>query len=199
MAWPTSSYPTSIDTITNKIDNTDTVIAADVNGTYSAIIAIETKLGTTTPSAGTIAYLLTSTSSDNPGHKHSLISYTMNYQDNIIQRPVIKDYGESINSLGTLSASPTTIDLTLGNVVHATLGINTTFIFSNASASGTACSFTLILVNSGGYTVTWPTTVKWSGGVAPTLTATGTDIFTFVTILGGATTWYGMIASLDAK
>jgi hypothetical protein len=50
---------------------------------------------------------------------------------------------------------------------------------------------------SGGYTVTWPSSFKWPGGVAPTLsTAVGeVDIFEFVTFDRGLT-WYG--ASLNA-
>jgi hypothetical protein len=42
---------------------------------------------------------------------------------------------------------------------------------------------------SGSATVTWPT-VKWSGGTAPTQTTNGTDVYTFVDVLG---TIYGAV------
>jgi len=33
--------------------------------------------------------------------------------------------------------------------------------------------------NGGGSTVTWPA-VEWAGGAAPTQTATGVDVYTFI-------------------
>jgi hypothetical protein len=45
MAYP-SVYPTSLDSYTAKTDNVDDVMAVDVNELQSAIVAIETKLGT---------------------------------------------------------------------------------------------------------------------------------------------------------
>ena len=49
-----------------------------------------------------------------------------------------------------------------------------------------------------GFTVTWPTSVDWPAGAAPTLTATASakDIFVFTTRDGG-TNWYGAL-SIDA-
>ena len=86
--------------------------------------------------------------------------------------------------------------MTLGNVVTATVDTSAnTFTFSNPSASGTACSFTLILTNGGSQTVTWPAAVDWASGTAPTLTASGVDVLAFVTVDGG-TTWYGFVAGL---
>ena len=52
--------------------------------------------------------------------------------------------------------------------------------------------------SASGYTVTWPASVDWAGGVAPTLTTAGVDILEFITVDGG-TTWHGMVASLDSK
>jgi len=123
---------------------------------------------------------------------------TQNLADNILQRPVIKDYGETINAIGGTGGGTQDIDLTLGNVVTATVDTSTnTFTFSNPSASGTACSFTLILTNGGSRTVNWPASVDWPAGTAPTLTASGVDVLAFVTTDGG-TTWRGF-AQLDVK
>lgn len=121
---------------------------------------------------------------------------TLNATDEILQRPVLKDYGESVNAIGGTGGGTQDIDLTLGNVVTATVDTSAnTFTFSNPSASGTACSFTLILTNGGSQTVNWPASVDWAGGTAPTLTAAGVDVLTFVTVDGG-TIWYGFAAGI---
>lgn len=105
---------------------------------------------------------------------------------------------ESLNVLGGGSGTRT-INLANGNVVSATLTGNTTFTFAGA-ASGAACSFSLYLTqdNTGNRTTTFPTTVKWAGGVIPSLstTAGSTDILVFETISGG-TTWFGSLVGTD--
>lgn len=120
--------------------------------------------------------------------------------DKILQKPVIKDYGET--RIAENSGTAYTIDLTRGNVWEVTLTGNVTFTFSNPPASGTAGSFTLIKKQdaTGSRTVTWPASVDWAGGTAPTLTATASsvDILTFLTTDGG-TIWWGFSASLDTK
>lgn len=117
--------------------------------------------------------------------------------DNLITRPVIKDYGETVNAIGSIGGGTQDIDLELGNVITATVDTSeTTFTFSNPPASGTAGSFTLILTNGGSQTVNWPASVDWAGGSGPTLTSAGVDVLTFVTVDAG-TTWYGFTAGLD--
>lgn len=105
---------------------------------------------------------------------------------------------ETLNALGSGSGTRA-INLTSGNVVSATLAGNTTFTFAGATAS-TACSFGLYLTQdaTGSRTVTWPASVKWSGGTAPTLStgASAVDILVFETINGG-TTWYGSLVGLS--
>lgn len=44
---------------------------------------------------------------------------------------------------------------------------------------------TLELTNGGAYTVTWDSAIKWPGGVAPTLSSSGTDVIQFVSSDGG--------------
>ena len=96
----------------------------------------------------------------------------------------------------TLTGTATTIDLaTATNFVHDLTGA-TTYTFSNPAATGNASSFTLkIIQDSTTRAITWPNTVDWAGGTAPTLTATdnGVDVFVFYTIDGG-TTYYGFTA-----
>jgi hypothetical protein len=123
----------------------------------------------------------------------------INLFDKILQRPTIKDYSETGNAIGnTVADQP--IDITDGNVITATLNVaTTTFTFSNPSATGSGCSFTLILnQGSGSRAVTWPGEVKWASATAPTLSsgASAVDIFAFITVDEG-TTWFGFTAGLD--
>ena len=110
---------------------------------------------------------------------------------------VVSSYNETYAAV-TSSSNSTTIDCEAGNVFSHTLTENTTFTFSNPPATGTAYGFSLKIVqdaSASGYTVTWPTSIDWPGGSAPSLTvlASAVDQFVFYTHDGG-TTWYGFRA-----
>jgi len=115
---------------------------------------------------------------------------TQNFADQIAQRPVLKDYGET-----KVAMAANDVDLALGNTQTKTISGGQTLTFSNPPASGTAGSFTLILTNGGSATVTWPTSVDWPAATAPTLTASGVDLLVFTTIDGG-TIWYGIASGI---
>jgi hypothetical protein len=123
---------------------------------------------------------------------------SVTFEDNVVSRPILKDYAETtvIANTGTTY----TIDLENGNVFNLTLTGNCTYTFSNPPASGSAGAFTLIQNQdgTGSRTVTWPASVEWAGGSAPTITSTAssTDVFTFITTDGG-TTWYGFTGGQD--
>ena len=96
----------------------------------------------------------------------------------------------------TSSSNATTIACESGNYFKHTLTENTTFTFSNPPASGTGFSFILHLIqDSSARTVTWPGSVDWAGGTAPTISTTNgaDDFFVFATSDGG-TIWYGFTA-----
>ena len=100
----------------------------------------------------------------------------------------------------TSSGASTTVNCEAGNSFSHTLTENTTFTFSNPPASGTAYSFSIEIIqdaSASGFTVTWPASVDWPAGAAPTLTATASakDVFVFTTRDSG-TTWYGFTAGL---
>jgi len=100
---------------------------------------------------------------------------------------IIEEYAAT----GTTGA--VTIDLNTGNNFSTALSGAVTYTFSNAATSGLVSSFTLKVVNNGS-AITWPASVDWPGGTAPTLSASGaTDVFVFFTHDGG-TTWYGFTA-----
>ena len=124
------------------------------------------------------------------------IDAEVNFADQLATRPEMKDYAETVNAIGGTGGGTQDIDLTLGNVVTATVDTSAnTFTFSNPSATGKSCSFTLILTNGGSQTVNWPGAVDWPGGTAPTLTTSGVDVLVFTTVDAG-TRWYGFAAGL---
>jgi len=72
----------------------------------------------------------------------------------------------------TTGDGTTTIDWRLGNKFKFTFGTqNETFTFI-APTNPCTLMLTLIQDGTGSRTVTWPETVKWPGGIAPTLTTT---------------------------
>jgi hypothetical protein len=118
--------------------------------------------------------------------------------DEVIGRPRFTDYAETVNAIGGTGGGTQDIDLESGNVVTATVDTSTnTFTFSNPPATGKSGSFTLILTNGGSQTVNWPSSVDWKDGTAPTLTSSGVDVLTFMTVDAG-TIWYGF-HSVDMK
>jgi len=114
----------------------------------------------------------------------------VNMSDQIVQRPVLKDYAET-----KVAMAAHAVDLELGNVFTYTLSGGQTVTFTNPAASGTACSFTMIITNGGSATLTWPSSVDWAAATAPTLTASGVDVLTFTSIDGG-TIWYGIASGI---
>jgi len=109
----------------------------------------------------------------------------------------LKTYTEA-TATPAISAGALTLDLNTGNTFRVALSANvTTLTISNPTASVTQ-SFTLICDISGAFSVTWPASVRWAGGTAPTQTATNakTDIFTFVSTDGG-TKWFAFPSGLS--
>jgi len=101
-----------------------------------------------------------------------------------IEGKTLTNYGETLNAIGTAGATQD-IDLSLGNVVTATIASATTFTFTTTHDN---TSFTLLLTDAS-TNVTWPT-VKWEGGTEPTWSTTGDDLVSFTKIgsvwIGGA-------------
>ncbi len=100
------------------------------------------------------------------------------------------------NSIGftlqsTTGDGTTTIDWKLGNKFKFTFGAqNETFTFT---APSNVCSLQLILIQdgTGSRTVTWPATIKWPAGTAPTLTTTANAV-DIISFFFDGTNYYGM-------
>lgn len=68
------------------------------------------------------------------------------------------------------------------------ISVNSAFTFSNTTDGQTIV--VVITDTSGTATATFPGTVEWAGGNVPTQTVSGTDVYTFVDVLG---TIYGSV------
>ena len=107
---------------------------------------------------------------------------------------IVGTTGSNVHQYSTGYATQT-LDLSTGGTFSFTPSGATTVSLTNPPASGTAVGFTLEVNNTGGYALTWPSSVKWPSGTAPTATATK-ELYTFVTTDGG-TTYYGKLAGSD--
>lgn len=94
------------------------------------------------------------------------------------------------------AVASTSIDLSVTDFFTKSISAGTTFTFDNATASK-AQAFAVKLIITSAAVPTWPATVKWPGGEAPTL-GTGTHVIGFVTFDGG-TTWTGVLAAFNVS
>lgn len=90
------------------------------------------------------------------------------------------------------SATPT-LDLSQGSMFSTVLTANATFAITSpngAVISGRRITLQVAQDGTGSRTVTWPSVVHWSGGSAPTQTATAskTDVYEFIY---NGTNWLG--------
>lgn len=101
--------------------------------------------------------------------------------------------GGLVQAHGNLGATET-IDTANGNYHWGTLNADCTFTFTTIVDTAERW-FTLELIEdgAGGWSPTWPASVVWLGGAAPTHTTTAgtTTIYAFYTRNGG-TTWFGL-------
>jgi len=99
-----------------------------------------------------------------------------------------------------LTGTTPTVSMNAGGSFSLVLSGNTTISFADAPATGSSGFSLKVTQDSGGsgFTVTWPASVKWPGGTAPELTATGdkSDVFIFTTDDGG-TSFVGLVAGKD--
>jgi len=90
-----------------------------------------------------------------------------------------------------------TVDFSTASTHYLTLTGNVTALTLSNTVSAKVCSLTLYLVQdgTGSRLVTWPASVKWPNGIAPTLstTANAIDIVVLETLDGG-TTWFANVA-----
>lgn len=109
----------------------------------------------------------------------------------------ISGYTLARTSLANVSAT-TTLDLAVANFFSAEVSGSTTWVFANPPVSTVAAGFIIELTNGGAHTNTWPSSVDWPSGTAPTLTTAGVDVLVFITDDGGSV-WRGVQSMKDSK
>jgi hypothetical protein len=179
-------------------------ISADAGATFGGAVTATSfagaLTGNVTGNASGTSATVTTAAQGNITSVGTLTALTMGGElscvDNLVTRPKLKDYAETVNAHGSLSTS-TTIELSDGNVHTATMTGNCEFDFDDWPASGIAGTVTLIITNGGAHTITWDTPVKWPGDNAPALTgSSGVDIVSFMSIDAG-TTIYGFVGGIN--
>lgn len=106
---------------------------------------------------------------------------------------VEKQIANNIEAIVTATdGSTVTFNLSGGKKQNVVLGGNRTLALSNAS-TGLVFILSLTQDGSGGRTVTWFSTIRWAGGVAPVLTTTLNKRDTFGFICTGSNTYDGFV------
>jgi hypothetical protein len=153
--------------------------------TINAIDTPKISLANTLTTSGNFALTLTTTNTTSVTLPTSGTLATLS--GSVLTSLEVTTYKETLTVANTGSAY--TIDLSVTNSFELTLTANCTFTISNPPASGKLGSITLFLKQdaTGSRTVTWPASVIWPGGTAPTLTTTAShvDVIVLTTTDGG--------------
>lgn len=116
---------------------------------------------------------------------------------NFLKRALVTSPRMAFEAKGSLSGA-VSLDTSEYSYFSGTAVGNTTFTFANPPSSGLAYGFVLELTNGGAFTITWPASVDWPNGVAPSLSPAGVDVLVFLTRDGGAT-WRGVLSMQDSR
>lgn len=155
--------------------------------------ALDAKLDTTTAAS---TYLTTTTAASTYQTQSGMSSYLTTSSASSTYLALTGGTLTQV-SQAIVAVSASAIDCSAGNFFTKTASGALTWTFTNVPS---AKAFTVILelTNGGTGTQTWPAAVKWPGGTAPTLVASGVDVLGFITDDGG-TTWRGVQLMKDSK
>jgi len=190
----TSSVQTQLDskgTVSSLADLSVTATAAELNildGVTATAAELNILDGVTATAAELNYNNITTLGTSQPS---KIVTADANGDVLLSEELKAKSYNETYVSL---SGTTPTVDCEAGNVFSLTTSGNTTFVFGNPPATGTAFGLTIEVTAGGTHTLTWPASVDWAGGSAPAAPASGeTNVLVFTTRTGG-TTWYGFQA-----
>ena len=182
-----AKYHTTVDAIDDLLDGT-TAISPNLSALKIAGVTV-------TLTAAEFNYSNVTTLGTSEASK--VVTADANGDVILLQELKATSYNETYAAV-TSSSNATNVDCEAGNTFMHTLTESTTFTFSNPPASGTAYTMSIEIIqdaSASGFSITWPSSVDYPSGLAPTLTATASavDVFVFATRDGG-TTWRGFIA-----
>jgi len=115
--------------------------------------------------------------------------------DNELRRALLRDVSYRRDVVNSVSGTAT-LNLEQANAFTLLLDENTTIAISNPIAAGmTEVIIRIAQASGGGFTVDWPSNVRWPGGLAPTMSsgANAVDQYVLRTYDGG-TTYLGNFA-----
>ena len=161
----------------------------------NSITALEIKESTLT------ANLFSPGSVETAAIANTLATMNVTQMNTSVQNVVV--FNSTHIALGKVSGTAT-VNTKQGTYFSANTTGACTWTFAGGPDSSKATAFTLELTSGGGmanaYSQTWPASVKWAGGTAPTLTQgeTKVDVLIFITDDGG-TTWRGAASIIDSR
>jgi hypothetical protein len=113
----------------------------------------------------------------------------------------LRAYTETLTSVGIVSTTTYSINLSLSNVFDITLGNNVAFTFTNPPPAGVSRNVTIILRQGavGNRTATF-SNARYTDGIVPILSTgiNNIDVLTFFTIDGGSN-WFGTFAMANVS
>jgi hypothetical protein len=109
----------------------------------------------------------------------------------------MKTASMAVVAKGSISGAQA-FDIAVAQYFTLTVGGALTPSFTNVPAGSLAQGVIFRITNGGAFAITWPGSVKWVSGVAPTLTAAGVDLLGFITDDNGAT-WRGLVLGKDIR
>lgn len=122
-----------------------------------------------------------------PSHSHDNISTPSFPVGNL------DGYYKQIITYTPAAAGTATIDLSKSNVNHITMPAGNITIALSGQRTGQMFIIRILQDSGGSRTVTWFTTIKWAGGLAPTLTTTANKADTFGFEITGTNTYDGFV------
>jgi len=181
------SFPTGLDSLSNpnstdKLNNPDhTTQHGNLN---DAVEALETKVGVDSSAVTTSHdYKLSPTSGTqkvvSTGGAQNINGVKTFTQGAIVTTP---------QTYSPTAAGTATLDLSLGNDHEITMPAGNIVIALSNETVGEKFTVSILQDSGGSRTVTWFTTIRWVGGVVPTLTTTASkrDYFGFKVTAAGA-------------